>query len=428
MSFLREIGRTAMHGNVLCWCAAPQSPQLGFLARTVGFKSVTLYPRLEVTDEEIRAIYAAAPVPLPGRTVAPQPPQPGSAPMYSSTIIRANQPENGEDIRILSQNLWLHYLVSSPQKKDRLLDFLSVIAQFDVLCLQEVFTLRFLGMKVASLKDWLIQEARQLGFLFWTDSGSTWIGQDSGLLILSRYPIMRSSYLTFNSFALSELPNAKGALFATIEIKSRMLHVCCTHLDAHSATCRSEQVAAIVSHLPCVTRALELPPEDDVSCPSRPSRSRSALLPPEDGHQDGETKHADQEAALARKFSFCAVTDEELVVVAGDFNIPTGSQEHRQSLLRQLRGFHDAACHSVDHVLISNSLRGSFLSHSRHFFQSQNRAVSDHEGLSIVLAWPPESVPKPPVLPIVEPPPVLRDGLRSSRCRPCMCESFLHDG
>ena len=56
---------------------------------------------------------------------------------------------------------------------------------------------------------------------------------DSGLVILSRFPILRKAQMTYSRFCSSDAMSAKGALYARIKIGDSILHLFNTHLQAN---------------------------------------------------------------------------------------------------------------------------------------------------------------------------------------------------
>ncbi len=68
------------------------------------------------------------------------------------------------------------------------------------------------------------------------DRGHLNIRQDSGLIILSKYPIIESSAMTYSSSSGSDRLANKGVVYARIQVSSSegdYLHVFNTHIQAH---------------------------------------------------------------------------------------------------------------------------------------------------------------------------------------------------
>mmetsp|Transcript_74829 Transcript_74829/g.112785 ORF Transcript_74829/g.112785 Transcript_74829/m.112785 type:complete len:183 (-) Transcript_74829:26-574(-) len=72
-------------------------------------------------------------------------------------------------------------------------------------------------------------------------------GQNSGLLIFSKFPIISSQSEIFQTSSITEYPNNKGFVLADIEIcEGKIITVCTAHLDAHfHSTTREAQVKQI---------------------------------------------------------------------------------------------------------------------------------------------------------------------------------------
>lgn len=98
--------------------------------------------------------------------------------------------EESKTIRILTHNMQCHYFVSAKNKWSRMEKFLNEISSYDVLLLQELFTVNIIGFQITSLKDWFIGQAKQKGFSYFASPSANRFGQDSGLLILSKFPIV----------------------------------------------------------------------------------------------------------------------------------------------------------------------------------------------------------------------------------------------
>lgn len=97
--------------------------------------------------------------------------------------------------------------------------------------MQEVFTL------LNTRKEKIITYAQKAGFLHYvcTEAPSFFSGfaTDSGLLILSRFPIVETEFYSYPYGVLSDALSQKGVLYAKIVIGgSRVLHLFNTHTQA----------------------------------------------------------------------------------------------------------------------------------------------------------------------------------------------------
>lgn len=139
-----------------------------------------------------------------------------------------------DNIRVLTYNIFLRPPLAKNNendwKDDRLEDFLKLLHNYDVICLQEIFG------AYNSRKNKLIRAATKNGLFFYVEQNapsfySRYIA-DGGLLILSRFPIVNYSVYFFNYGVLSDSLAQKGALYAQIEIGGGLLHLFNTHTQA----------------------------------------------------------------------------------------------------------------------------------------------------------------------------------------------------
>lgn len=104
------------------------------------------------------------------------------------------------------------------------------IEHYDIVCFQEMFqTLSFRAEDMIAI-------AIRKGFHYWATSkpisfwGSTPV--DSGLLVISRFPILFSKFYSFNIGIFSDSSSDKGYLYCKIDINGEILHVFNLHLQA----------------------------------------------------------------------------------------------------------------------------------------------------------------------------------------------------
>lgn len=141
--------------------------------------------------------------------------------------------ENSE-IRILTYNIFLRPpLIKNNEndwKDERLADFCSLIHNFDIVCLQEMFG------TFNNRKQMLIRAASLAGFFFYVDTSSPSFNSkymvDGGLLILSRFPIIAHSYMQYRYGVVADSLAEKGIIYCKIKIKDSSLHLFTTHLQA----------------------------------------------------------------------------------------------------------------------------------------------------------------------------------------------------
>jgi endonuclease/exonuclease/phosphatase family metal-dependent hydrolase len=110
----------------------------------------------------------------------------------------------------------------------------SILPQFDLVILQEVFS------TLSSRKSLIISESEKLGFLFSQigPEASPFSGTftDSGLLVLSRFPILESDEITYEDSMSSDRLSSKGATYSKIQIGSSCIHLFSTHLQSSYTT------------------------------------------------------------------------------------------------------------------------------------------------------------------------------------------------
>ncbi len=141
--------------------------------------------------------------------------------------------ENSE-IKVLTYNIFLRPpLIKNNEndwKDERLADFCNQIHKFDIICLQEMFG------SFNNRKQMLIRAASLAGFFFYVDTGSpSFVSKylvDGGLLILSRFPIIATSYMQYRFGVVADSLAEKGIIYAKIQIKDSHLHLFTTHLQA----------------------------------------------------------------------------------------------------------------------------------------------------------------------------------------------------
>jgi endonuclease/exonuclease/phosphatase family metal-dependent hydrolase len=231
----------------------------------------------------------------------------------------------------LTYNILCHWFVDAPNKAQRLQTLLDKIESYDVVCLQELFTFGALRYGLVTYKTWIVSEAKKKGFLFYADSPGSLLGQDSGLLILSKLPITSCDYLIFNNW--TEWLNAKGAIQATIDHDGTPLNIVTLHCDSHGA--QLEQIQEL-------------------------------------GH---------------------AIQQNESCLVCGDFNVAYGGSGYKK-VTQIFAEFEDVFASkpskreptvdgmTIDHIFVSKSLKKNFEVVNPTMVDYQ---ISDHIGVSVTL-------------------------------------------
>jgi endonuclease/exonuclease/phosphatase family metal-dependent hydrolase len=147
-------------------------------------------------------------------------------------------------IRILVQNMWCHYAphCSSPNKKERVTAFKEYLAGNDILLLQEMFVGHGIGRE---LQRELVEAAARVGLRHTAEPRVPKMGQNSGLMILSAFPLSNKDERDWGS-VWEIFPTKKGILMADISFSpDAFLTVATLHLSAHSAADRAAQLAEL---------------------------------------------------------------------------------------------------------------------------------------------------------------------------------------
>jgi sphingomyelin phosphodiesterase len=119
----------------------------------------------------------------------------------------------------------------SDYKDARIADFIEKIENFDIICFQELFT------TLNDRKHKMIREGSKRGLKYYTapkvPSFFSKYLVDSGLLIISRYPIVDNDFYEYYINISGDSPTEKGVLYAKIEIKKDVyLFLFNTHLQS----------------------------------------------------------------------------------------------------------------------------------------------------------------------------------------------------
>ncbi|KAJ3026123.1 UNVERIFIED_CONTAM: ribosomal 40S subunit protein S1B [Siphonaria sp. JEL0065] len=151
----------------------------------------------------------------------------------ASTAARSSAPYSS--VRILSYNIFLRppgiTSNTSDYKNARLNHFAStILTSYDIVCLQEIYS------SGSTRLSKLLLQAKKYGFNYHVASPSKGIlntSVDGGLLILSRYPIVKADKVTYKRGINGDRFTAKGAIYAKIKVApSNYLHVFNTHLQS----------------------------------------------------------------------------------------------------------------------------------------------------------------------------------------------------
>jgi endonuclease/exonuclease/phosphatase family metal-dependent hydrolase len=138
------------------------------------------------------------------------------------------------DVKLLTLNLFLR----PPGIKTNYSDYKDLrtnvfledyLDSFDLICLQEVFD------PLSDRKQKILKTAESRGFFSKTSSSPRWSKGhfiDSGLLILSKFPILESDEIVYTDGKGVDGLCAKGGLYIKVCISNKFVHIFTTHLQA----------------------------------------------------------------------------------------------------------------------------------------------------------------------------------------------------
>eukprot|EP01084_Bolivina_argentea_P017820 33245_1 len=127
-----------------------------------------------------------------------------------------------KNIRILTQNLWVHFLAPSPCKRQRIKAFIQFLSEtqnnYDILIIQEIFGLRFGAWIRCNDLEYLVCELYKLGYIYYTKPSGVlpYIGQNGGIVLFSKYPLIYDDVFKFNKS--DEIMLRKGFAIAIAKI------------------------------------------------------------------------------------------------------------------------------------------------------------------------------------------------------------------
>uniref|UniRef100_A0A7S4N9Q1 Endonuclease/exonuclease/phosphatase domain-containing protein n=1 Tax=Paramoeba aestuarina TaxID=180227 RepID=A0A7S4N9Q1_9EUKA len=150
-------------------------------------------------------------------------------------------------LRVLSHNVWAHYLVPAPGRLRRLRGLLKHIEEaqpkYDLVLLQELFLFQLGPFCLSNEVEEFCSKMFELGFIYQSRPTESLRGgilanilpmfpvQNSGLAIFSRYPLQSSTFEKFEDTA--ELLNNKGILHTQVSFHDHpLVNVITIHMDS----------------------------------------------------------------------------------------------------------------------------------------------------------------------------------------------------
>ena len=116
-------------------------------------------------------------------------------------------------MRVLVQNLCTPWLGALPDKKARLKKFLALVDSYDLLLLQELFTFWIpFGYSLGDHREWFSTQLYEKGFRYIFLPPPVVFGQDCGLVVASRMPVLNFRHIHFKSWWGTEAWTWKGAM------------------------------------------------------------------------------------------------------------------------------------------------------------------------------------------------------------------------
>ena len=157
-----------------------------------------------------------------------------------------------QNITIASQNIWLPeipLLRNNHAVSQRIKSFAASVSSCDIVLVQELFIFKMGPWQRSENYVQLAELMVEKGFAFHATSEDTipkYMGQNSGLVIYSKYPILRSRSWIYKDRSLHEKPNNKGYIIAEILVGRTLVYIATTHLDAGEKHVRQKQLEELV--------------------------------------------------------------------------------------------------------------------------------------------------------------------------------------
>ena len=138
------------------------------------------------------------------------------------------------ELNILTYNLFTPFL-GSHNHQERLDVFVNQVVDLNVelLLLQEIFIFSFLGFKSYGYENYLEKSLKPY-FPYILHSSPTFLFQNPGLFIASKYPILKIDEIFYNDHERQEYFTTKGALIFNITKDNHVITVINTHLHCQN--------------------------------------------------------------------------------------------------------------------------------------------------------------------------------------------------
>lgn len=134
-----------------------------------------------------------------------------------------------KDVRILTLNCcllpkFIYQSEGSDNRVQRAELISKMISRYDIVLLQEVFS-------TAWTKTWnkIISETPSMEKVFTVKNKCKLV--DSGLVVLSKFPIIKHRFIKFKNISLSNIMIDRGFLYTRLQVGDKIVHVINTHLN-----------------------------------------------------------------------------------------------------------------------------------------------------------------------------------------------------
>lgn len=165
---------------------------------------------------------------------------------------------NQINLRILNYNIFIrptgiatYFRFNGDAKDERLYKIGALLKKYDIAMFQELFNFN-LNFGIAKNRTVeMIKIAKENGLKYYAYyKPTTFSLVDSGLLIVSRYPIVKSQLFPYDSGAGFDKFSEKGVLYAKIKINDHFINVFNTHTQAGNSleetTIRWKQIRTLI--------------------------------------------------------------------------------------------------------------------------------------------------------------------------------------
>jgi endonuclease/exonuclease/phosphatase family metal-dependent hydrolase len=146
---------------------------------------------------------------------------------------------------ILSYNIFCPIIGGGENTVFRLFNLTNNIKEYNVILLQESFSICLFGWRFTGIRNLLISLLKNTGFKYIAQDKAPIWGQDSGLLIASKYEISNIKYYKYDAWSGREAWTWKGILSCDINNVTFIN----THLQANGFTANGKQLIELRKYI-----------------------------------------------------------------------------------------------------------------------------------------------------------------------------------